>query len=123
VTSTGGREASGSGGAGGGGRAGSSGAGGAGAAPTFTTIYKQVITPFCGGSKCHFSAPYPQGLNFSTQASAYKGWVDFSTPGDGADSPIFQILYFGEMPPAPPSLSDDNLILVRDWIDAGALND
>ena len=40
----------------------------------------------------------------------------------GEDSPMFQVLNFGIMPKDRPSLSVDELFLVLDWINAGALN-
>jgi hypothetical protein len=85
-------------------------------------IYSTIIMPHCGGTQCHLKAPYADGLNFSTKSSAYQQWYDNVTPGDGDDSPMFQTLNFGIMPKDQPALSVDSLIMVRDWINAGALN-
>jgi hypothetical protein len=111
-----------SGGSGSGGHAGQGGAGGGGGSPTFTMIYNTIVTPHCGGSGCHLKAPTPQGLNFSTQKSAYTAWSDNLTPGDAEDSEMFQTLNLGIMPEGQPSLSVDNLVMVWNWINAGALN-
>lgn len=119
ATAAGGRGGSAAGGGGTGGGAG--GAGGVNTSATFTKIYNTII-PQCAGSGCHLAPPYAGGFNFSTKASAFKSWNDNVFPGFGDDSPMFQVLNFGIMPKDRPSLSVEELFLVRDWINAGALN-
>ncbi len=108
--------------AGSGGKTGSGGSGGSGPAPTFTMIYDTIITTSCGGTQCHLKRPTPQDYDFSSKSAASAAWRSDVIPGDGADSPIFQVLNFGIMPKGQPSLSVEQLTLVLDWIDAGALD-
>jgi len=115
--------ASGSGGRAGNGAGGVS-SGGAGAgAPTFTLIYDEIITPSCGGTQCHLKKPTPYGYDFSSKAAASAAWRADVIAGDGANSPMFQVLNFGIMPKGQAQLSIEKLYLVLDWIDAGALDD
>jgi len=101
---------------------GSTGAGGRGPAPTFTKIYDTIITQQCGGPQCHLKRPTPFGYDFSSKSAASASWRSDVIAGNGADSPMFQVLNFGVMPKDKPPLSAEDLYLVLDWIDAGALD-
>jgi len=105
------------------GGAGTSGSAGSGPAPTFTRIYDTIITPTCGGAQCHLKRPTPFGYDFSSKSAASESWRADVIPGDGAGSPMFQVLNFGIMPKDKPVLSVEQLYLVYDWINAGALDD
>ncbi len=107
---------------GGGGSGGSSGALGRGPAPTFSMIYNTIITPSCGGAQCRLKRPTPFGYDFSSKSAASAAWRSDVIPGDGEGSPMFQVLNFGIMPKDKPTLSIENLFMVLDWIDAGALD-
>lgn len=98
-------------------------AGGSAATPTFSKIYETIITPSCGGTQCHLKRPAPFGYDFSTKQAAADSWRADVVPGNGADSPMFQVLNFGIMPKDRPPLSIEQLYLVYDWINAGALDD
>ena len=102
--------------------AGSGGAPSRGPAPTFTQIYNTIITPSCGGTQCHLKRPTPFGYDFSSKSAASSAWRSDVIPGDGAGSPMFQVLNFGIMPKDKPVLSVEQLYMVLDWIDAGALD-
>ena len=121
---SGGTAAHGSGGAAGhgsGGTAGHGSGGNGGTAPTFTTIYSNILVVYCAGSSCH--KPGTQGgIGFSTQASAYSAISHQVTPGDGADSDFYVTVNTGVMPRGAPKLSAANLALIKAWIDAGATN-
>jgi hypothetical protein len=123
-----------SGGTGGGGRGGSgattgSGGNGGGAtgtgggpAPTFTEIYKTILTVYCAGSNCHIPGSQ-NGLSFSTQAVAYKSLLSLAViPGDSGGSGLYTNLATGAMPFNEPMLSDAQIAEVAAWIDAGAKN-
>ena len=107
--------------AGSGGKTGSGG-GGSVPAPTFTMIYDTLITKSCGGTQCHLKRPTPQDYDFSSKSAASNAWRSDVIAGDGLDSPLFQVLNFGIMPKGEPSLSVEQLTMVLDWIDAGALD-
>ena len=109
-------------GSGGGGSAGVGGAGGSAAAPTFTMIYDTIITKSCGGAKCHLKRGAPYGYDFSSKTAASASWRADVVPKDGASSPMFQVLNFGIMPKDQPQLPLEQLYLVYDWINAGALD-
>jgi hypothetical protein len=117
----GGHGAGGAGGQGAGGTGGT-GIGGNGAtAPTFTTIYSEILVVHCAGSNCH--KPGTQGgISFATQASAYSAISHQVIPGDGADSDFYVTVDTGVMPKGGPKLSAANLASIKAWIDGGALN-
>jgi hypothetical protein len=113
-----------------GGTSGASGGGGKGGhasnldastAPTFTEIYKTILIVYCSGSGCH-DPGISGGLGFATQASAFAALSHQVTPGDGVDSDLYVTLDTGVMPKGKPKLSAANIALIREWIDAGALN-
>jgi len=128
ASSTGGSPPFGVSGAGNGGAAGSGlggssgGSGGSGPAPTFTMIYNTIITPSCGGTQCHLKRPTPFGYDFSSKSAASASWRADVIPGDGLSSPMFQVLNFAIMPKDKPPLSIEQLYMVLNWIDAGALD-
>jgi hypothetical protein len=90
-------------------------------APTFTEIYKTILIVYCSGSGCHDPGT-SGGLGFATQASAFAALSHQVTPGDGVDSDLYVTLNTGVMPKGKPKLSAANIALIREWIDAGALN-
>jgi hypothetical protein len=90
-------------------------------APTFTEIYKTILTVYCTGSGCHDPGT-AGGLGFATQASAFAALSHQVTAGDGIDSDLYVTLNTGVMPKGKPKLSAANIALVREWIDAGALD-
>jgi hypothetical protein len=106
----------------GGGGEGGGGHAGASAAPTFTEIYKDILSVYCGGSSCH--NPGTQlGVGFSTQSGAYKSLVSVEVvPGDSQGSTLYTAVAAGEMPKGKPMLSSVFIDEIGAWIDAGALN-
>ncbi|HKO52852.1 MAG TPA: hypothetical protein VJV79_34325 [Polyangiaceae bacterium] len=93
-----------------------------GPAPTFTLLYDTIITPSCGGARCHLKRPTPFGYDFSSKSAASAAWRSDVYPGDAEGSPMFQVLNFGIMPKDQPPLSIEQLFMVYDWINAGALD-
>ena len=104
------------------GSSGSGGVSGRGPAPTFTMIYSTIITPSCGGAQCHLKRPTPFGYDFSSKSAASAAWRADVFPGDAEGSPMFQVLNFGIMPKDKSALSIEQLFMVYDWINAGALD-
>jgi hypothetical protein len=102
--------------------AGAAGMAGGGPAPTFSQIYSNIVTPNCGGAQCHLKRPTPFGYDFSSKSAASASWRSDVFPGNGADSPMFQVLNFAIMPKDKPALSVEQLYMVYDWINAGALD-
>jgi hypothetical protein len=101
---------------------GTGGTAGAAPAPTFTMIYDSIILTSCGGAKCHLKRPTPRDYDFSSKKAAYDSWRADVLPGDGLNSHMFQVLNLGIMPMNGPSLSVEQLYMVLNWIDAGALD-
>jgi len=101
---------------------GSGGSNGRGPAPTFTTIYSSIITPNCGGALCHLKRPTPFGYDFSSKSAAAASWRADVVAGDAENSPMFQVLNLAIMPKDKPPLSVDQLFMIYDWINAGALD-
>ena len=85
-------------------------------------IYDTIITQSCGGAMCHLKQPTPFGYDYSSKNAASAAWRADVVPGDGANSPLFQVLNFGLMPKDKAPLTVDQLYLVFDWINAGALD-
>jgi len=85
-------------------------------------IYDTIITPNCGGAQCHLKRPTPFGYDFSSKSAASSSWRSDVIAGNGLDSPMFQVLNLGVMPKGKPALSVENLYMVLNWIDAGALD-
>lgn len=107
---------------GGGASGGSSGSNGRGPAPTFTTIYSSIITPNCGGAQCHLKRPTPFGYDFSSKSAAAESWRADVVAGDAENSPMFQVLNLAIMPKDKAPLTIDQLFMIYDWINAGALD-
>ena len=108
----------------GGGRGGGGGGGAAGlsTAPTFTEIYKSILSVDCGGSNCHYPGSQ-HGVGFSTQSGAYKSLVSVAVvPGDAQGSIFYTDVATGAMPDGKPMLSSVFIDEIGAWIDAGALN-
>jgi len=141
-------------GAGGMGGVGGGGAGGMGAtgptyAPTFSAIYKEVLTNGmtgnCSAGFCHGAAPSPTGngnllITFADKQGAYDGLVNHVStggtmcegrtlvvPGDSANSLVIQKLSAtppcGLRMPIGVPLSDAHVAQITQWIDLGAPND
>lgn len=105
--------------------------------PTFSTISSQILVPRCTG--CHGGGAPSAGLNLEANA-AYAALVNVASsqksgavrviPGNPDGSYLVQKLrgdagIVGLRMPrnGPPYLSDDQVNLIRQWIQAGARND
>ncbi len=116
---TGSGGSTGGGGATGPGGGGSTGAGGA-AAPTFTQIYKTILSVSCAGSQCH--SPGTQGrVSFASQSSAYSALKSRVVAGNASGSSFYTLVNGGRMPPGN-KLPAAQISQIAAWINAGALN-
>ena len=96
----------------------------AGVADSYSSQIKPLLTKHC--AKCHGSQKQQSGLRIDSA----KGILDGGdtgpaiVPGDSAKSILVQAITGTEgaskMPPEGPSLSADEIALIRKWIDNGA---
>ena len=83
--------------------------------PTFSSISAGIITPKC--MPCH--NPTGGAPDFSN----YKGVFKRIEAGSADRSSFYTALTSGSMPVDRPMLSDDDILAVYQWIQAGAQND
>jgi hypothetical protein len=74
--------------------------------------------------KCHGGDEIKEGLNLTTYdgviAGSFNGPVIH--PGDSNDSYLVQQVIDGEMPKRGTKLSDEQIQIITDWVNQGALN-
>jgi len=77
-----------------------------------------------GCIKCHGVEQTKEGLDMRTcegiMAGSFNGPV--VVPGNSAQSFLVQQLIVGEMPKRGPKLSFEQIQIIIEWVDAGALN-
>ena len=85
---------------------------------TFTSIHNRILIPKCVG--CHS----PGGERSKEDYSDYQTTLQTGKvkPGDSNDSDMYKECADGEMPEDAPNLSNEELTVLRDWINAGALD-
>jgi hypothetical protein len=101
---------------------------------TFTEVYAKVLKP-CTSCHAGFVGQF-DGLDVSTQATAYKNLVRVSAsrcsgtlviPKSAASSVLYEKITNPTcgslMPQNAPALSQTEIDLVKNWIDEGAPND
>lgn len=73
---------------------------------------------------CHGGEQTRQGLDMKTYASLMAGSLNgpVVTPGDAGGSVLVQQLLNGKMPKRGPKLTPDQVQVIADWINSGALN-
>jgi len=73
-------------------------------------------------TKCHGSERASGGLNLTSYADLMKGSKDGAviTAGDAAKSTLVDLISTGKMPRGADKLSDDQIKLITDWVNAGA---
>lgn len=82
---------------------------------TFAYVNTNIIAPNC--VKCHGGGMVAAGVNLSTYAGVRAALI----AGNAAGSRLYTEVNSGSMPPAGP-LSALQISAIRNWIDAGALN-
>lgn len=85
---------------------------------TFKEVGEQVFSKYC--TDCHGSPDPTANLDLRSYASIMSQGV--VVPKDAEASLLYQKVVTGEMPEGGDPLTVDELILVRDWINSGALD-
>lgn len=86
----------------------------------FETEIKPIFISNCTASGCHNTEDYEEGYDFTTYSGILKGLKKHNPE----DSEIYEAITDNgddQMPPSPwSSLSDEQIQLIYDWIEAGA---
>ena len=96
------------------------------AAPASSISFTNDVNPILQSRclLCHGGQRTEKGLNISTYdhliAGSEKGPV--LVPGDAANSKLIQLIEQGKMPKRGPKVTPDQLAVLIEWINAGALN-
>ena len=74
--------------------------------------------------KCHGVESTKEGLDMQTYENLMAGSRNGSviTPGNADDSELVRLIVRGKMPNRGQKLSDEEIQLISDWINQGALN-
>ena len=104
--------------------------------PQFSSIFRNVIKPNCAIPGCHVGTMPESQLNMENADFTYQQLVgkpstfmpdwQLVQPGDAGRSYIIQKLTGGtivgeRMPSGKPPLPDTVIVIIREWIDSGAL--
>ena len=101
--------------------------------PTLENIQKNIFSPRCSNAACHGGDNPVRDLNLS-EGNAFASLVNVSNaagqtyviPGDPENSLLYQIIQesVGDIRQMPPGfeVEDDDVALVKAWIEAGAAN-
>jgi uncharacterized membrane protein len=98
------------------------GAASGGTTVSFATDIMPLIESRC--INCHGGERTQEGLDMKTHASIMAGSENGAvvTPGDAANSSLAQMVLEGKMPKRGPKLTPDQVQLIVDWINQGALD-
>ena len=98
------------------------GAASGGATVSFATDIMPLIESRC--INCHGGERTQEGLDMKTHASIMAGSENGPVvmPGDSANSSLAQMVIEGKMPKRGPKLTPDQVQLLVDWINQGALD-
>jgi mono/diheme cytochrome c family protein len=84
----------------------------------FKSIHNLILVPKCTG--CHGSAVKKDGIDYSTyDKTIATGKV---IKGNANSSGLYNSCVDGNMPEGAPALTTTELAAIRDWINAGAIN-
>ncbi len=94
----------------------------AGASISFTSDILPILQSRC--INCHGGQRTEEGLSLTSHAGMLMGSENGAVlvPGDGADSLLIQLVSEGKMPKRGPKLTPDQVQLITEWINQGALN-
>ena len=100
--------------------------GSTGAAPSVEVSYANDVRPILESrcASCHMGEFVSEGLDMDTYESLMAGSQNGPViiPGDANDSLLIEKVTEGEMPKRGPKLTPTQIQLLKDWINAGALN-
>lgn len=89
---------------------------------SFTNDILPIFITSCG--QCHGVKEVKEGLDLTTyegtMAGSFNGTV--VTPGNANDSYLVQQIIDGEMPKRGTKLTDEQIQIITDWVNQGALN-
>ena len=93
-----------------------------GAMVSFATDILPLIESRC--INCHGGERTQEGLDMKTHAAIMAGSENgpVVSPGDAANSSMAQMVIEGKMPKRGPKLTPDQVQLIVDWINQGALD-
>ena len=93
-----------------------------GAMVSFATDILPLIESRC--INCHGGERTQEGLDMKTHAAILAGSENgpVVSPGDAANSSMAQMVIEGKMPKRGPKLTPDQVQLIVDWINQGALD-
>lgn len=96
-------------------------------APASTGVsYSANVKPIFDAKciKCHGVESTKEGLDMQTYENLMAGSRNGSviTPGNADDSELVRLIVRGKMPNRGQKLSDEEIQLITDWINQGALN-
>ncbi len=95
-------------------------------APASGISFANDISPIFASScnECHGGKQTKAGLDLQTYESLMAGSFDgvVIVAGNSAESFLVQQVVEGEMPKRGPKLTAEQIQIISDWIDAGALN-
>jgi mono/diheme cytochrome c family protein len=94
--------------------------------PAGPVSYARQVAPIFQArcAECHGAETKEAGLDLSNYAAAMKG-SEFGTvieAGDAAGSLLIEMVSAGEMPQDADPLPEEEIALIRAWIQAGAAN-
>ena len=94
--------------------------------PSINLSFANDVMPIFINScnKCHGLEQIKEGLDMRTYETLMKGSFNGSviTPGNADDSFLVQQLLDGEMPKRGPKLTTEQIQIIIDWVNAGAIN-
>jgi mono/diheme cytochrome c family protein len=98
------------------------GAASGGATVSFSTDILPLLESRC--VNCHGGDRTQEGLDLKTHASIMAGSENgpVVTPGDAANSNMAELVSTGKMPKRGPKLTPDQVQLIVEWINQGALD-
>lgn len=93
-----------------------------GATISFANDVMPIFESRCIG--CHGGERTQEGLDLKTHGSLMAGSENGSviTPGDAADSKLVDLVATQKMPKRGPKLTPDQVQIITDWINQGALD-
>ena len=88
-------------------------------ASTYSAIYASIFKPQC--VRCHSGAKPLGNIDLDSYNAVMAAQI--VTPKDPLQSKLYLATFSAEMPPKGPSLTDEKLTLIYEWIKKGAPND
>lgn len=91
----------------------------------FQNTILPLLNSHCATPGCHDAATHAEGINLTTYNSIMSGGEEGNLviPYEPGSSKLYHIIAEGEMPPSPyAQLTQQELWLIYQWIEQGALN-